>query len=825
MDTLLRDARQSLRSLLKSPGFTLSAVSALALGVGLNTAIFSLLNTILLKPLPFPDPGRIVQFTSASPQNPNGSPGSSPAKFAHFASQTAVTHNASAFRTGLSNWTGGQAPEQLRNAQVSRHFFRLFGAAIIRGREFTAEEDLPNGRPAVIVSQPLWQRRFHAAPDIIGRSMQLGGVPHTIVGVVSDRFDFRDFGPQPDVYVPFQLDPQTGNQGHYFTNAARLNPGVPLLQAQQRVKASSADFRARFPGALGNDQRPQHFFLQDLSANMVRNAKPTLMVLAAAVGLVLLIACANVANLLLARAVGRKREFAIRAAIGAGRPRLVRQLLVESLLIGAAGALLGSLLGVAAMRALLTVNTAGLPRLGEEGALLSLDWRVLAFTAALALLTSLLFGLVPAWHSARTDLSLTLKEAGGRGGSGFRHNKARTVLVTVEIALAVVLVTGAGLLIRTLIALAAVEPGFDPRNVLTMRMSLNAERFHTSAAVEQLIRNGVARLSALPGVELASATCCVPLEGGYGLPFRVMGRPLNDGPFHGGAGWQTVSPGYFEVFRVPVARGRTFTDRDSAAGPPVAIVNQAMAKQYWPKGDPLNDTILIGKGIMPQLATEVPRQIVGIVADMRDGALNQNPQPVMYIPNGQVPDALNTLNIGLTPLAWVIRTRGEPGALAQAATEELRQASGLPLAEIRTMEEIVSRSTSRQRFNMLLMTVFGASALLLAAIGVYGLISYSVEQRLPEIGIRLALGAAAGQMWRMVIGEGMRFVLAGLALGAGAAYWLAKFVESFIFGVTVRDPFVFILVPIALLLVALAAIAIPAWRATRVDPVSALRYE
>jgi predicted permease len=428
-------------------------------------------------------------------------------------------------------------------------------------------------------------------------------------------------------------------------------------------------------------------------------------------------------------------------------------------------------------------------------------------------------------QAAKVDLSSALKETSSRSGSGFRQNKARTLLVVTEIALAVVLVVGAALLIRTSLALASVKPGFDANNVLTMRMSLAGQRYLKTSAVEQLVRDGVERLNRLPGVEIASASCCVPLEGGYGLPFIILGRPLDKGPFHGGGGWKTVSPGFFDVFRMPIVRGRAFDERDNAAGQPVVVINQSMAQKFWPKGDPIGEKIWIGKGIMSELATETPRQIVGIVGDVRDGALNREPGPAMYIPNAQVPDALNALNVRLTPLAWVLRTRGEPMKARAAVEEQLRQVSGLPVSDVRTMDEVISRSTSRQRFNMLLMTVFGGSALLLAAIGVYGLMAYSVQQRTQEIGIRMALGAESGHVRTMVISQGLRFALAGVVVGLAAAFGLARLLATFLFGVTAWDPVVFTVVPILLTVVSLIAIWIPALRATRVDPITALRYE
>ena len=820
MEAFVKDLRHSLRMFRRTPGFTAAAVAALTLGIGTNSAIFTVVNAVLLKPVPFPDPDRLVMFMNTGPEGSFSA--ASPAKFAHWRAQSAVIQDAAAFRSNVVNYTGGGVPEQLRSAQVSADYFRLFGAPIVMGRGFSAAEDQPNGDKVVVISHGLWMRRFGGDPNVTGRTISLSGDAHAVIGVVGPNFNVAEFGAPPELWTPFQLDPNSTDQGHYFQAAARLKAGVTLDQAKARLQLAANEFRTKFPRAL---QPNQSFSVTPVQEAFVENVRPLLLVLLGAVSFVLLIACANVANLLLVRATARRREIAIRSAIGAGRGRIIRQLLTESVVLSAVGGVLGLALGVAAIRALLAINTADLPRLGENGSAVALDWRVLTFTFIVSLGTGLVFGLFPALHGAGTDLNATLKESGGPSGTAFRHNKARSVLVVAEVALALVLLVGSALLIRTSIALRHVDPGFDPRNVLTMRMSLSGPRFLTSEGVEQMVRDGVERLQAVPGIEIASATCCVPLEGGYGLPFTIVGRPLQEGPYHGGGGWITVSPGYFEVFRIPVRQGRAFTVRDVAAAQPVVVINESMAKQFWKDADPLNDRIVIGKGVMREFATEQPRQIIGIVADSRDGGLNQDPRPTMFIPQAQVPDAANALNVRITPMAWIVRTRTDPHALIGPIQEQLRQVTGLPVSDVRTMEDVVSLSTSRQRFNMLLMSIFGGSALLLAAIGIYGLMAYSVAQRTQEIGIRLALGAGSSTVRRMVVTQGMRLALVGVVIGVASAFGMTRFIASFLFGVKPLDPAVFAAIPLLLTAVALLAVWIPARRASRVDPVIALRTQ
>jgi predicted permease len=823
MDALRNDLRYTLRTLVKAPAFTLAAIAALTLGIGANTAIFSVVNAVLLRPVPAPDPDRLLFFMNASPQGSD--PAASPAKFVHWREQTAVVQDVSALRGNIVNYTSAGIPEQLRAGQVSADFFRLFGAPIFRGRTFSAEEDRPKGEKVAVLSHGLWTRRFGSDPAIVGRTIALGGEPYVVIGILGPGFDVEGFGLNPELWIPFQIDPNTTDQGHYFRVAGRLKPGVTLEQAQARLQLSAQDYRAKFPTALGPNQG---FSVERIQNVLVRDARSTLLILSGAVSFVLLIACANVANLLLVRATGRRREIAVRAALGAGRGRIVRQLLTEGLVLSLAGGALGLFLGTAGIRALLSINTAGLPRIGEDGARVGMDWRVVAFAIIVSVVTGALFGLIPALQASRADLSSTLKESAGRSGAGFRQSKARAILVVSEVALALILLVGSALLIRTSVALRAVKPGFDAMHVLTMKMSLQSPRYFKADAVERLVHDGSERLRGVAGVEAASAACCVPLEGGYGLGFVIQGRALTDSPFHGGGSWLTVSPGYFEVFKIAMKRGRSFNDRDDKVAPPVVIVNEAFARQYFKDGDPLSERLVIGhsgNAGMREFASEQPRQIVGVASDIRDQGLNENPGPTMYIPQAQLPDPANELNVRITPMAWVVRTRTSPYAVSGSVQEQLRQVSGLPVSDVRSMEDVVSRSISRERFNMLLMTTFGASALLLAAIGIYGLMAYSVEQRTQEIGIRLALGAGAADVRQMVIVQGMRLALVGVAIGLASALGLARVITNLLYGVTAWDPLVFVAMPLVLTAVALVGVWLPARKAVRVDPVNALRAE
>lgn len=816
MGDFFSDLRYSLRVLIGNPAFTITAVAALALGIGANTAIFTVVNTVLLKPLAYPDPDRIVQLMNTSPDGNFGV--ASPTKFNNWRTQTSVLQDVSAYDFGGPGFNlTGEVPEQVHGIHVSEAYFRLFGAPVILGRTFTPQEDSPNGGHVVVISYGLWQRKFGGNPKIVGTALSLGNEPYTILGVVGQQFRSD---PVADIWLPFQIDPNSTNQGHFFLTAARLKPGVSLAQANAQMKLAYGEFRRRWTLA---DPKAS-FGVQPLRDSIVADARSSLLVLLGAVGFVLLIACANVANLLLVRATGRKREFAIRAAMGAGRIRIVRQLLTESLVLAVSGGILGLVVGYVGVRALFTIGTANLPLVGKDGSAVGLDWRVLLFTVGVSLLTGILFGLFPAIGASRPDLNTTLKESSNRAGTAFRHNITRSLLVISEVSLALVLLIGAALLIRTFVALRHVNPGFDAHNVLTMEMSLTGDRFQKTSNLAQLVLEGRQRVNAIPGIESSASTCCLPLEGGFGLPFDIVGRPHGKDPNTGGAGWMNTSPGYFSTFHIPL-RGRDFTDQDTGSAPLVVIINETMAKKWWPKQDPIGEQIVIGKNVGPQFA-EGPRQIIGIAGDIRDGGLNRDPRELMIVPQAQVTDGMTALNAGIGPVAWIVRTHGDPHQYISAVTEQLRQASGgFPVAHVRPMTEVVINSTAREDFNMLLLTIFGASALILAAIGIYGLMAYSVQQRTQEIGIRMALGADRSRIRSLVVWHGMRLAIVGVVIGIGAAFGLTRFIASFLFGVKTWDPFVFVTVPVILSAVALLAVWMPASRASRLDPQRALRIE
>jgi putative ABC transport system permease protein len=820
IEALWRDLRFAARSLAKTPGFTVIAILVIAVGIGVNSAVFSVINTVLLKPLSYPEPQSLVQLMNKSPQG--SFPGANIPKFNIWRQQKSIFQQVAAYDFGGSgmNLTGGDNPQQVQGIHVSADYFAMFGAPVIAGRTFTAAEDSPNGGHVVVLSYSLWKSRFGGNPRIVGSTIQLEGQPYLVVGVIGPGFVID---PPGDLWLPFQFDLNSADMAHYFTVTARLKPGVTLQQANAQLQLAADQFRHTYGNAVVGPQ--DGFSVASLEASMVGDTRAPLLILLGAVGLVLLIACANVANLQLAKATGRRRELATRAALGAGRGQIIRQLLTESLLLSLVGGALGLGLGFAGVRALLRINPAGLPRLGEDGAAVTLDLNVLLFTLAVSVATGVVFGLVPAISASRPNLAAVLNESSSRSGMGFRSGKVRSVLVVSEMALALVLVIGAALLIRTYLKLEEVDPGFETRHVVTMAMSISGDRFQKTASVAQLVRDATDRVRAIPGVVDVSAGCCLPIRGGFGVPFNIVGRANGDAPSTGGGGFYDVSPGYFNTFKIPLLRGRVFNEHDDSSAPGVVVINETMAKRYWPKGDPLKDRLVTGVNMGPAFV-EPPRQIIGIVGDTHEFGPGRDVPAGMYFPLKQVPDAMTALNSRVAPLWWAVRTDADPHGLVKSIAAVLRDASGgLPVAHIQTMDESLSRNTSRQRFNMLLLTIFGASGLLMAAIGVYGVMAYSVQQRTQEMGVRMALGAQASSIRNLVIRQGMVLALMGVAIGTGSAFWLTRFLASFLFGVKAWDPVAFIGTPLLLCAVALVAIWVPARRATRVDPMTALRFE
>ena len=815
MDAFLKDLKHSIRMLVRTPSFTIAALVALTVGIAANTIVFSVINAVLLKPLPYADSQRIVIFLNAF--KPFGLGGTaSPTEFNVWRQQTTAFQDVSAYSLfDVANLTGGAFPEQIRVMRVSAEFFRLCGANAMFGRSFTAEDDLPNAPKTLMLAHAFWQRHFGGDPQVIGSRVTLDDERYEIIGVADSSLESGHVSEMmlgngditieepPAVYIPFQLGQNSMDHSHFFNVAGRLKPGVTVAVANAHLQASFTEYGRQWP----DDMRGRTGFrVQPLQEAIVGGVRSSLLILLTAVGFVLLIACANVANLLLARAPGRKREIAIRAAVGAGRGRIIRQLLTESVTLSLVGGCLGVAAGYAGMRAILTLSPGNIPRIGTGGANVSLDWQVLGFTLALTMMTGILFGLVPALSNRRwdlKDLSSTLREGSVRSGAGFGQNKSRALLVTTEITLALVLLIGAGLLIRSFVAIRQVDLGFDANGVLTMRTSFAGPRSEEPSNVTQVIQEGIRRIGALPGVEVAATTSSLPLEPPGYLTFQIAARPA--GPTSEVvAAFTLVSPRYFDTLKIPVLRGRSFTEQDGS-GPPVVLLNETLAKRFWPTSDPVNDHIIIG---------DSPRRIIGIVGDVRVQSPRRDPLPNVYLPSVTGSDQ-----------RWVIRTSVEPTSLSSAIQDALYQSSGgLPVARVRTMREIVSRSRAADDFNALVLTIFGGSALLLAVIGIYGLMTCSVIERTQEIGIRLALGAASSEIRNMVVLQGLRLALVGIACGVITAFGLTRLMVSLLFGVEAWDPTVFLAVPLLLVSVALAAVWLPARRAGRVDPAVALRH-
>ena len=825
METLLADIRQALRLLVKNPGFSIVAIAALALGIGANTGIFSVVDKVLLQPLPYPQPERLVQIGRKFP-NGEGSSNSVPKYMAWRNNQTVFSAMALYDQQGPGlNVSGSDRPEQVKGVHVSADFFKVFGVAPMRGRTFTKAEDLPNGPKAAIISEHLWETHFARDPNILNRTITLNGEPYPFVAIMPKSFAAN---PPAEVWIPLQADPNSNNQGHYLAAAARLKEGVTLEQARAQMKLAGEVFRRAYPKWMNKDESVAVVFMRD---SQVRNVKPALFILLGAVAVVLLIACANVANLLLARAAARQRELAIRAAMGATRGRVIRQLLTESVILSALGGALGFLLGLVGVRGLLLLVPGDIPRLGDPTQLQSpfamLDWPIALFTLALSLVTGILFGLVPALQISNPDVASTLKEASGRSSTGSRRQSfVRKLLVACEMGLAVVLLASAALLIRTFWGLSTVNAGIDPHHVLTMQTSLAGERYATTEKVDRFTTQVLRRIEALPGVEAAGTAIALPVTSEIDLPFTIAGRPLKSGELYNGEEqWRSVTAHYFATFKIPLLSGRAFNERDTFNSARVLLINRAMAKKYWKNENPIGQVLTIGKGLGPAFE-EQPREIIGIVGDVRETGLADKDVGVMYVPAGQQQQGLTALANSVIPLSWSIRSNLDAKTLSSAVLKEIQAVDGqMPVSKVRTMDQVLNEGTARQNFNMLLLSIFAGIALVLAAIGIYGLMSYSVEQQTAELGIRMALGAGKPDLFRLVVKQGMTPALIGVAAGLAAALGATRLLEKLLFGVKPYDPASFALVALILTAVALLSVYIPARRAMSLDPVIALRQE
>ncbi len=657
---------------------------------------------------------------------------------------------------------------------------------------------------------------------MVGRDIRLNSEPFTVIGVMGPDFAGE---PETDLFLTEQADLNSTNQGHFLLVGARLKPGVTIAQANAELGAIANRFRQLYPAVLSPDET---FVVQPLGSAFDGDLRKPLFILLGAVGFVLLIACANVANLLLARAASRTKEIALRMALGAGRGVILRQLLTESLFLSLAGGVAGVFLGAIGLRVLLAVAPAELPRLPVEHLSLFglLDGRILVFAAAVSAFTGVLFGLVPALQISRPDLNSSLREGSARTSAGTRRQRTRNTLVVFEVALSLVLLVGAALMIRTLLALRNVQPGFQAASVLTMSSSLAGQKYETGAGMGRLSTELTRRVEALPGVQAATYALSLPMQLGPDMPFSIAGKvPRDGGPFNGDEYYRPVGEHYFQTFGIPVRQGRLFDQRDGSTGRWTVIVNQAMAKKYWPNENPLGAIVTIGKGLGGGMEDR-PREVVGVVADVRESGLDRDAPPVLYIPVGQMPDAMAALGNRVLPSSWAVRAIGDPNALAHAVQQEvLRVDSDLPVARVMTMDRIIGKSIARQNFNMILLGIFGGVALLLAAIGIYGVMSYTVQQRTHEMGIRIALGAGTGQLLRLVVGQGLLLAAIGVTIGLAASFGVTRVMSSLLYGVKATDVATFAIVAAVLSAVAALACYIPARRATRVDPIVALRHD
>jgi putative ABC transport system permease protein len=810
MIAFLNDVRYALRLFAKSPAFAAVAVLTLAIGIGANTAIFSVADALLLRPLPYAQPDRLVLIFATQRLNKERQGPLSWLRFQQVNEQSRSFTAVAAFTTEAFTLTGRGDPEQFRGARVSWNFFDILGVQPALGRTFTPEEDKPGGDQVALISHALWARRFGSDPGAMGTHITLDSKEYTIAGVLPADFRFDFFGTECDIVTPRVYDlniatPQQVQAGAGFLNyVARLRPGVSLGRAQAEMDALSARYRAAFPR---NPDSDPGLIVQvgNLRDEMVSSVRPAVLILFGAVSVVLLIACANVASLLLSRALGRRREIAVRTAIGAPRFSLVRQLLTESLLLALAGGALGALLSAWGTRLIAALAQGSLPRAQD----IRTDGSVLLFTAAVSVIAGVLFGLAPALQISRPDLISVLRSEGRSATSGRSRSRMRNLLVVSQVALSMLLLIGAGLLIRNFVQLRAASPGFDSHGLLTMNISLPPARYDKSHQVlffDDLLR----RVRGVAGVRSAAVDSALPLNASRFSPALPEGQPLVPLAERPLFAIHTMTAGYVETMRLPLESGRAFTERDGEHDPKVILVNEAAARRYWPGLNAVGKHILVGR--MPQ-----PIEIVGVLSDVRNINLAADPQPEIYLPYAQLPT---------TSMNLVVRTAGDPRLFVNAIRSQVFEADrGQPVTAIRTMDEVLEAGAAQPRFTTALLGGLSLTALILAIVGIYGVIAYSVGERVQEMGIRMALGARRGDILRLVLRQGLMLAAIGIAIGLGAALALTHLLSSLLYRVSVTDPLTFAAGAALFTAVALAASYIPARRATRVDPVVALRGE
>jgi putative ABC transport system permease protein len=822
LETFLQDARFGLRMLRKSPSFTSIAVLTLALGIGANTAIFSLVNAVLLRPPPYPEPQKVVSVGIDYGKSQYSSDVES-VEYVYWRDHSQSLDSVSAVfgSFGGLNIVGDSGPVHVRGTRVTRQFFFAIGVQPMLGRGFAEDEDRPGGPKVAVLNYGLWRTAFGSDPNVIGRSVNLNGVPHTIVGVLPPGFRLISevpAGSNPEVLIPLQLSPNPSDGGTNYTLIARLKPGITLAAAQADSERVAADFIRDYPSYL----RDGHFFhsrVQPYQKAVLADVEiqPILLVLFGAVGFVLLIACVNVANLFLSRAAARRREIALRAALGATPARLFRQLLCESLLFAILAGVVGTALAAWGVNALTALSPVGLP--GVED--LSFDWRVLLFTLGISVLVAIACGSTAAFYALRGDLNASLGEGSERSGSASGRKLSR-VLVAAEVALSAVLLTGAGLLIATVVHLHQVPLGFDAKNLTSVRMSFTAEKYTRTVPVWNFQQQVISRVRQLPGVVSVATASATPLERGLNTVLFKKGSYSRDQHEMVGIEFRSISPEYFRTLEIPIHKGREFNSEDSADSAHVAVINESLAQQLWPAEDPLGKSLLVAEG--PSEVNQ-PRLVVGVVADVKEMGLDRPARATAYVPQAQVLDGFNEMTNYWFSSSLLVRT-AQPVHLDREIRDIVAAADPEePVAQIDPMDAVIAHSIAQQRFLMTLMGIFAGLALILAAVGIYGVLSYQVARRTREMGIRMALGARPQDLLALVLNDGMRVVFVGVVLGLAAAVALSRFLESLLFGVHAADPVTLVAVTLILAAVAFAACYIPARRATRVDPIVALRYE